>query len=128
MKRIVVAEDDPDLRDLLVFKLGQAGYEVTAVATGQEALDQAETAAAQLFLLDVTLPDMTGLQVCSALRAAEATRDTPVVLLTGRTQQSDIDAGRSSGASDYIFKPFSPRDLVGRIETLLAAAGESPGR
>ncbi|MBM7775600.1 DNA-binding response OmpR family regulator [Actinokineospora baliensis] len=127
MKRIVVAEDDPDLRDLLVFKLGQAGYEVTAVATGREALDQAETAA-ELFLLDVTLPDMTGLQVCSALRAAEATRDTPVVLLTGRTQQSDIDAGRSSGASDYIFKPFSPRDLVGRIETLLAGAGESPGR
>ncbi|SES48680.1 response regulator transcription factor [Actinokineospora terrae] len=126
MTRIVVAEDDPDLRDLLEFKLVQAGYEVTAVSTGREALDEAE--AAQLFLLDVTLPDMTGLQVCSRLRAEVATRDTPVVLLTGHTQEADVEAGRLSGASDYIFKPFSPRDLVDRIGALLTAGGEPPGR
>ncbi|GLW90717.1 response regulator transcription factor [Actinokineospora globicatena] len=126
MKRIVVAEDDPDLRDLLVFKLVQAGYEVTAVSTGREALDEAE--AAQLFLLDVTLPDMTGLQVCSQLRSEDATKDTPVVLLTGHTQEADVAAGRSSGASDYIFKPFSPRDLVDRISALLTGGGDPPGR
>ncbi|WP_245614326.1 response regulator transcription factor [Actinokineospora inagensis] len=126
--RILVAEDDPDVRDLLVFKLVQAGYDVTAVGTGQEVLDGAPAVDPQLFLLDVTLPDMTGLQVCAELRGVAATRDTPVVLLTGRTLESDIAAGRDSGADDYIFKPFSPRDLVGRIEALLAAHGEAPDR
>ncbi|WP_018681195.1 response regulator transcription factor [Actinokineospora enzanensis] len=123
MARILLAEDDPDLNDLVTFKLEQAGFEVTSVATGPDVLHAVEAGVPDLFLLDVTLPEMTGLEVCAALRRAEATRDSPVVLLTGLGRQTDIAAGLSSGADDYLLKPFSPNVLIERVNQLLTDHG-----
>ena len=117
--RILVADDDPDILELVVFKLTQAGYEVVAVADGVAALAAIEANPPRLAILDVMMPGLSGIDVLRKLRANEATKDLDVILLTARSRDSDIDAGFVTGASDYVIKPFSPRELLHRVTTLL---------
>ena len=120
MPNLLIAEDDPDIRELLNFRLAAAGHAVTAVEDGPSALDAAAEAAPDLVLLDVMMPGLSGIDVCRALRARPETADLPVILLTARSQEADVQAGFRAGADDYITKPFSPRELVSRINALLA--------
>ena len=118
---VLVAEDDADVREMIVRKLRADGLDVHSVADGLSALDAAKTMRPDLVLLDVMMPGMTGLQICEELRSHVATRDLPVVLITARARAVDIEIGYEAGADDYIVKPFSPRDLVARIRRGLGA-------
>lgn len=120
--QVLVADDDPDIRELIVFKLRQAGHEVEAVADGRAAFEAAARRPPDLAVLDVAMPNMTGIAVCQALREGEATARVPVLLLTARAHESDVERGMAAGADDYLVKPFSLRELVARVNALLAAA------
>jgi len=120
--RIMVADDDQDIRDLVVFKLTQAGYDVVAVGDGVAALAAIEADPPRLAILDVMMPGLSGMDVLRKVRANEATKDLDIILLTARSRDSDVDAGFAIGASDYVVKPFSPRELVHRVNALLARA------
>jgi two-component system, OmpR family, response regulator len=118
--RILVADDDPDIRDLVTFKLGQAGYTVQAVDNGTSALAAIEEDPPDLAVLDVMMPGLSGIDVLRKIRDAGRTRDVRVILLTARSRDADVDAGFATGADDYIIKPFSPRELLHRVNTALA--------
>ena len=118
--RIIVADDDPDILDLVVFKLTQAGYEVAGVKDGVAALAAIEADPPSLAILDVMMPGLSGVDVLRKVRANPATKELDVILLTARSRDSDVDAGFATGASDYVVKPFSPRELLHRVNALLA--------
>ena len=118
--RVVVADDDRDILDLVVFKLDQAGFETVAVTDGVAALAAIEAEPPRLAILDIMMPGMSGLDVLRKVRANEATKDLDVILLTARVRDSDVDTGFATGASDYVIKPFSPRELMHRVNALLA--------
>lgn len=120
---ILIAEDDPDIRELIMFRLIAAGHEVTAVEDGQAALDALALSVPSLAVLDVMMPGLSGVDVCRALRARPETADLPILLLTARSQEADVQAGFRAGADDYVPKPFSPRELISRIDALLARRG-----
>ena len=121
MSHVLIADDDPDIRELVRFKLEQAGHEVTAVADGAAALSAARDGSQfDLVLLDVMMPRMTGLEVCTALRADPELSAIPILMLTARAQERDVDHGFAAGADDYILKPFSPRELLTRVNAALA--------
>ena len=122
--RILVADDDLDIRDLVTFKLSQAGYDVQSVDDGLAALAAIEANPPRLAILDVMMPGLSGIDVLRKLRAEESTKDLDVILLTARSRDSDVDTGFATGASDYIIKPFSPRELLHRVNALLARAKE----
>ena len=118
--RIVVADDDADILDLVVFKLTQAGFETIAVSDGQAALAAIEADPPRLAILDVMMPGLSGIDVLRKIRANQATRDLDVILLTARARDIDVDSGYAVGASDYVIKPFSPRELLHRVNAVLA--------
>lgn len=120
MTVLLVADDDADIRDLVAFKLEQAGFEVIAVEDGQAALEQARARQPALAVLDVSMPALSGIDVCRMLRAEPATAGMLIIMLTARVQEQDVQGGFSAGADDYVTKPFSPRELVSRIQALLS--------
>ena len=120
MARILVADDDVDIRELVEFKLSTLGHEIVAVADGAAAVDACRAQRPDLAVLDVMMPGVSGLDAIRAIRADPALADLPVILLTARAQESDVETGFDSGADDYITKPFSPRELASRVEALLA--------
>jgi two-component system, OmpR family, phosphate regulon response regulator PhoB len=117
---VLVADDDADIRDLVAFKLDQCGYKVITATDGPSALAAAAMQLPDLAVLDVTMPGMSGIDVCRALRDDPATADMAIIVLTARAQEADVEAGFNAGADDYVAKPFSPRELVSRVEALLA--------
>jgi DNA-binding response OmpR family regulator len=117
---VLVADDDPDIRELVVFKLEQAGYTVHAVGDGEAALAATMALTPDLILLDVMMPGLNGFEVCRRLRANQHTATTPVIMLTARAQEADVESGFAVGADDYIVKPFSPRELLTRVNNVLA--------
>jgi DNA-binding response OmpR family regulator len=117
---ILVAEDQADIRDLIVLNLRQAGYEVDAVADGQAALDSQAERASDLLLLDLMMPRLDGLEVCKALRARG--RATPILMLTAKSTELDRVLGLELGADDYLTKPFSMPELLARVKALLRRA------
>ena len=122
MAKILVADDDVDVRTLIVLKLQSSGHEVTSVEDGEQAVARCRSERPDLVVLDLMMPGMSGLQACEAIRAdadAEVAR-TPVILLTARAQAQDVDAGLSVGADEYLTKPFSPRELAARVDSLLS--------
>jgi two-component system, OmpR family, response regulator MtrA len=119
MARIVVADDDADIRDLVVFKLRQSGHDVHPVADGAAAVEECQSVTPDLVVLDVMMPGMGGLDACRALRQDPALARVPVILLTARAQESDIEQGFDAGADDYVVKPFSPRELASRVSAVL---------
>ena len=122
MTVVLVADDDADIRDLVAFKLEQAGFEVIAVEDGQTALDQARSRQPTVAVLDVSMPGLSGIDVCRMLRSDPATAGMLIIMLTARVQEQDVEGGFSAGADDYVTKPFSPRELVSRIQSLLSRA------
>ena len=122
MNRVLVVDDDADIRELVTFKLQQAGYAVEAAADGQLGLDAALANTPDLILLDLMMPKLSGIEVCRLLRDNDATADTPVILFTAKAQEADVQRGFSAGADDYIVKPFSPRELITRVQAVLARA------
>lgn len=118
-KRILVVEDDDDIRELVSHTLLIEGYAVTAAANGKDALARAKAEYHDLAILDIMLPDIDGLEVCRRLKADAATRRLPVMLLTARSEDVDIVVGLEMGAEDYITKPFSPRVLLARVKAAL---------
>lgn len=121
--RILVADDDGDIRDLVVFKLTQAGYDVEAVQDGAAALQAIEASPPRLAILDVMMPGLSGIDVLRKVRADERLKDLEVILLTAKSRDIDVDAGFATGASDYVVKPFSPRELLHRVNALVARTG-----
>lgn len=117
---VVVADDDADIRDLVELKLTQSGYTVRASSNGLEALEEIRRDPPDLAVLDVMMPGLSGIDVLREIRADEALRNVRVVLLTARSRDTDVDMGFSTGADDYLIKPFSPRELVHRIAALVA--------
>ena len=120
MSVILVAEDDDDLRDLVSYRLERDGHDVTAVPDGLAALEHLATQPADLVILDVMMPGMSGLDVARAIRADQRLASIPIILLTARTQESDVAQGYAAGADDYVGKPFSPRELSLRVGAVLA--------
>ena len=119
-KLVLVADDDPDMLDLVTFRLDRAGFEVLQARDGQEALEAALERTPDLCVLDVMMPRLDGYEVTRRLREESATRSVPIILLTARVQEADLQRGFESGATDYVKKPFSPKELRARVEALLA--------
>jgi two-component system, OmpR family, response regulator MtrA len=119
MAKIVVADDDADIRDLVVFKLQHSGHDIVAVGDGAAAVAACQLEVPDLVILDVMMPGMSGLEACRAMRADPALAGVPVILLTARAQEADIENGFSVGADDYVVKPFSPRELASRVDAVL---------
>jgi len=123
-QRVLVAEDDRDIRELVGTKLRGAGYLVTEVGDGLAALESIRSELPDLVLLDVMMPGRSGLDVVEELRSSPRTASLPAILLTARSQEFDVETGLAMGATDYVVKPFSPRDLLERVQAaLLAASG-----
>lgn len=125
MTKILIAEDERDIRDLIIFTLRYNGFDVAAAANGEEALELALSEAPDMLVLDVRMPRMTGYEVCRQLKANKATEHIPVVFLSAKGQEAEVQAGMQAGAIDYILKPFAPDDLVARVRELLESAQES---
>src|SRR5512144_3274317 len=117
---LLIAEDQADIRDLLVMNLRNAGYEVTAVADGLAALASQNEQASDLLILDLMMPGMDGLEVCKSLRARG--RSTPILMLTAKSTELDRVLGLELGADDYLTKPFSLAELLARVKALLRRA------
>ena len=115
----LIAEDDRDIRELVTAKLLGDGFRVLAYGNGPAALAATREHRPDVALLDVTMPGISGLEILTQLRQDPATESIPVILLTARSQEFDIDSGFAVGAADYIVKPFSPRDLVARVNAVL---------
>lgn len=119
---ILIVDDDPDIRELVAFKLRQMGYGVRIENDGDAGLAAAVDDCPDLILLDVMMPKVSGIELCRRLRADARTATIPVILITAKAQEADVEKGFEAGANDYIVKPFSPRDLVARVETMLTAS------
>jgi len=124
MAKILIAEDERDIRDLVAFTLRFAGHEVIAAANGEEAVDLAPKVNPDLILMDVRMPRMTGYEACKAIKADPALKDIPVVFLSAKGQESEIQQGMDVGAEDYFLKPFAPDQLSDRVKTILAKFGK----
>lgn len=119
--KILVAEDEPDIRELLAFTLGQfGGFEVITTTNGAEAVEKAPEVKPDLILLDVRMPKMTGYEACKALKDNKDTSEIPVVFLSAKGQEAEVHTGMDVGAIAYILKPFAPDELVVQVRKILA--------
>ncbi|MCW2538683.1 MAG: response regulator receiver [Frankiales bacterium] len=119
-KRALVAEDDRDIRELVESKLISAGFDVIAVADGHAAMNELTESRFDIALLDVMMPGLSGLDIMRKLRDETLDIRLPVILLTAKSQEFEVETGFALGADDYVVKPFSPRDLLQRVEAVLA--------
>jgi DNA-binding response OmpR family regulator len=128
MRTVLVVDDDADIRELIAWKLAQAGYGILTEADGEAGLVAAAGLSStgvlggcpDLVLLDWAMPKMSGIDVCRALRDDPVTTDIPIILLTAKSQESEVERGFAAGADDYIVKPFSPREMLRRVDAVLA--------
>ena len=118
-RRVVIADDEPNLVLPLEYMLKREGYEVTVARDGQEALEAIERVHPHLVLLDVMMPRKSGFDVCQMLRADEAHRDLRIMLLTAKGRDDDVAKGLALGADAYVVKPFSPRELLQKVRELM---------
>jgi len=116
---VLVVDDEEDLLELVRYNLTREGYRVTCVGTGEDALKAARKQPPDLIVLDLMLPAVDGLEVCRRLKGDSKTRDIPIIMLTAKSEESDMVVGLERGADDYIAKPFSPRVLSARVKALL---------
>ncbi|MEW6503751.1 MAG: response regulator [Chloroflexota bacterium] len=119
MAKILVAEDEKDIRDLLSFTLQFAGHTVITVTNGEEAWQAAPSVMPDLILMDVRMPRMTGYEACQRIKGDPQTAHIPVVFLSAKGQEAEIQQGLQSGASEYLLKPFAPDELTRRVAELL---------
>ena len=123
--KILIAEDEPDVRALIVSNLRNAGFEVLQAEDGSSALTLARGDLPNLLVLDLMLPGMSGLEVCRALKGDPATAKLPIIMLTAQADEIDRVVGLELGADDYMTKPFSPRELVLRVKSVLRRTEQS---
>jgi DNA-binding response OmpR family regulator len=123
MARILIAEDERDIRDLITFTLRFAGHDVIPTSNGEEAYRTAIKEKPDLILLDVRMPRMTGYEACKCIKAHTDTNHIPVVFLSAKGQEAEVKSGIEAGAEEYILKPFSPDQLTERIRVILARQG-----
>jgi DNA-binding response OmpR family regulator len=117
--KILIVEDEKDVQELIRYNLDRAGYETDTAVTGKLALEKTLEFKPDLILLDLMLPEMDGLQVCDNLKSNAETAGIPVIMLTAKSTAEDVIRGFEMDADDYITKPFSPRNLLARIQTVL---------
>jgi len=125
MARILIAEDEKDIRELIAFTLSFAGHQVTATTNGEEAYLTAQEMLPDLILLDVRMPRMTGFEACEKIKGSQKTSQIPVVFLSAKGQEVEIQTGLDLGAVEYIVKPFAPEQLVERVGAVLANYGNA---
>ena len=118
-KRILVIEDEKDILEVVRYNLAREGYKVRCARNGLDGLRVAQTEFPDLIVLDLMLPEMDGLDICRFLKADRKTEDIPIIMLTAKTEETDIVLGLELGADDYITKPFSPKVLIARIKAVL---------
>ena len=125
--RVLIVEDEPDIRELVVHHLKREGYQVSAASGGEEALRLVQAAPPDLVILDLMMPAMDGLEVCRRLRQDPATASLPIVMLTAKGDEVDRVLGLEIGADDYVVKPFSPKELLARVRAVLRRSRPAPG-
>ncbi len=123
MERVLIVDDDPDIVRLVSYNASQAGFEVTTANTGRKALELVQKHPPDLIVLDVMLPDVDGLEVCRTLRQQSPSKRIPIIMLTARGEEIDRVVGFELGADDYVAKPFSPRELILRMKSILRRSG-----
>ena len=124
MAKILIAEDEPDIRDLVAFTLRFAGHEVVPTSNGEECLLSAPDVMPDLILMDVRMPKMTGYEACRAMKQDDRIKDIPVVFLSAKGQESEIQTGLEAGAVEYLLKPFAPDQLAEHIRDILEKFGK----
>ncbi len=123
MAKILVAEDERDIRELIKITLTAAGHDVTAAANGAEAVELAPQVLPDFIMMDVRMPKMTGYEACEALKQIDAVKDVPVAFLTAKGQDEEVQTGMQVGAIAYILKPFSLDELTRRVNEILEQIG-----
>ncbi len=118
-EKILVIEDEHDIRELISYNLEIEGYNVIKAPCGNEGIELARKKEPDLVLLDIMLPDIDGLNVCRVLKREDSTKNIPIIMLTAKSEDSDVISGLELGAEDYITKPFSPRVLLARLRAVL---------
>jgi len=124
MAKILIAEDERDIRDLVAFTLRFAGHEVFAASNGEEAVEMAPKVNPDLIIMDVRMPRMTGYEACKAMKADPNLKDIPVVFLSAKGQENEIQQGLEAGAEKYLLKPFAPDQLTAQVKEILAKFGK----
>jgi DNA-binding response OmpR family regulator len=120
MAKIVIAEDEPDIRELIAFTLRFAGHEVITGSNGEEGYQLAKKELPDLVMLDVRMPKLTGYEACKRIKAEPDLANVPVIFLSAKGQENEIEQGIAAGAEEYLLKPFAPDQLVDRVKTVLA--------
>lgn len=124
MRRILIADDEHNIRHILDFSLHVEGFDVLAAQDGEEALALATSELPDLVIMDVMMPGCGGIEACRRLKQNPRTRQIPVILLTARSSREDREAGEAAGAVEYITKPFSPQKVIDLIQSILGVAHE----
>jgi DNA-binding response OmpR family regulator len=124
MAKIVIAEDEPDIRELIAFTLRFAGHDVIAGANGEEGYELTKREHPDLSMFDVRMPKMTGYDACKKIKADPEIAHIPVIFLSAKGQENEIEQGMAAGADEYLLKPFAPDQLADRIKTILAKYGK----
>jgi CheY-like chemotaxis protein len=124
MAKILIAEDERDIRDLVAFTLRFAGHEVATAANGAEAVEMAPKENPDLILMDVRMPRMTGYEACKVMKSDPRLKDIPVVFLSAKGQENEIQTGLEVGAEEYLLKPFAPDQLTDRVKSILSKFGK----
>lgn len=117
MKKLLVVEDDPDIRELLTYNLSREGFSVQQADNGADGLKLAMNEAFDLVILDLMMPQLSGIEVCKRIRENPETKNLPLIMLTAKGEESDVVFGLGVGADDYMAKPFSVKELVARVYT-----------
>lgn len=125
-KRILVVDDESDVTDLVAYHLKSKGFQVETVNDPNRSIGTARSFLPDLVILDVMMPDLNGIQICRMIRADPKLRKVPVIFLTAKAEESDRIQGLETGADDYISKPFSTKELILRVQTILRRLGENP--
>ena len=126
MAKILIAEDERDIRDLIAFTLKFAGYDIVTANNGEEAVQLTKQELPDLVITDVRMPKMTGYEACRQIKADPATQHIPVVFLSAKGQEAEVQTGLDSGADEYLLKPFAPDQLTRKVADILAAVKRKP--
>jgi CheY-like chemotaxis protein len=124
MAKILIAEDERDIRDLVAFTLRFAGHEVFTASNGEEAVDMAPKVNPDIILMDVRMPRMTGYEACKLMKQNPDLKDIPIVFLSAKGQEAEIQQGLDAGAEEYLLKPFAPDQLTSHVKAILAKFGK----
>lgn len=124
MAKIVIAEDERDIRDLVTFTLTFAGHQVIPTANGEELVEKVLAEVPDLILTDVRMPRLTGYEACKRIKSEATVKHIPLVFLSAKGQEAEVQTGIEAGADEYILKPFSPDQLTERVKTILSKHGK----